>query len=382
MTKKLTIVLMIAALLVLGGCGQTASEEEDATTVNPWQPVGGAGFTDVDAFFVSLEIAANGTPYVAYRELGGARGESATVMKYSGVQWEFVGSAGLSEGDASYLSMEIADDDSIYLAYRGESATEAGKATVMEYNFGSKIWEAVPAIAISSGDTSYVDLATYSNNNPVIAYSDNSDSDKLTVLSYNGSAWSALGSVGISVGEARFIATAVDSGDVVYTAYCDSTYSDKVVVMYYDGTWHNKGNATGISNIVAKDIDIEIHPTSNQPYIVYSDGGDLFKVKVLRWDSTLGDWTSVGEPLTTGRGTYCNIEFNSLGVPYVAFSDTDRGEKTTVMAFVDGSWSYSGNPGLSSGSASYQSLAIDSGTDIPYVSYQDANGKLTVMKLN
>jgi hypothetical protein len=94
-----------------------------------WVEMGNTGFSSYSAVFTSLAIAPEGTPYVAYVDLNAAN--RATVMRYntSGDSWGAVGSVGFSAGGVPYISLAFAPDGTPYVAY--EDMGNDKKTTVM-----------------------------------------------------------------------------------------------------------------------------------------------------------------------------------------------------------------------------------------------------------
>ena len=86
-----------------------------AIAIPTWAPVGSAGFSAGIANYTSLSFAPDGTPYVAYRDVGNSN--KATVMKYTGSAWAPVpvGSTGFSVGAATYTSLSFAPDGTPYV---------------------------------------------------------------------------------------------------------------------------------------------------------------------------------------------------------------------------------------------------------------------------
>ena len=95
-----------------------------------WVAVGSAGFSAGQAYYTSLAIAPDGTPYVAYMDM--ANSNKATVMRYDGSAWMAVVGAGFSAGEIGSTSLAIAPDGTPSVAYADYG--NSGKATVMELN--------------------------------------------------------------------------------------------------------------------------------------------------------------------------------------------------------------------------------------------------------
>ncbi|MBY0203736.1 MULTISPECIES: S-layer homology domain-containing protein [Paenibacillus] len=93
-------------------------------------------------------------------------------------------------------------------------------------------------------------------------------------------------------------------------------------------------------------------------------------------------WASLGVPgISTGEAEYNSVALDPQNTPYVAFADKGNSGKATVMKFVNGQWQTVGSPEISSGKAYELFLGIDKqGT--PYLVYTDeANeGRLGVKR--
>ena len=92
-----------------------------------WVPVGSAGISADSTFSTSITIDRNGIPYVAYNSNDGA-----TVQQYRGGSWGIVGNAGFSPGFAGYTFIAAGNNDTPYVAYADYG--NSGKASVMKYN--------------------------------------------------------------------------------------------------------------------------------------------------------------------------------------------------------------------------------------------------------
>jgi hypothetical protein len=77
----------------------------------------------------------------------------------------------------------------------------------------------------------YISLCVF-NGTPYIAYIDGSNSERVTVMKFNGTSWGSVGSSGFSAGEASYTSLYVHDG-TPYVAYKDRANSDKATVMYF-----------------------------------------------------------------------------------------------------------------------------------------------------
>ncbi|MFA7242203.1 MAG: hypothetical protein WC091_18995 [Sulfuricellaceae bacterium] len=109
--------LAATALVALAALPQVAQAD--------WERLeGGAGAGSVALFnggYISFAIAPTGSPeagkpYVAYTNTGDMSNKTS-VMKFNGANWVAVGSAEFSAGGAEYISLAIAPDGTPYVAY-------------------------------------------------------------------------------------------------------------------------------------------------------------------------------------------------------------------------------------------------------------------------
>jgi hypothetical protein len=113
------------------------------------------------------------------------------------------------------------------------------------------------------------------------------------------------------------------------------------------------------------------NPANNEPYAVYTDWGDSYKISVKRY--TGASWVTVGN---SGFG---NVSNNSTSLafhpvtnePYVSFADNVEG-KVSVYRLSGSSWVPVGNTAFSVGyQALATTLAFNPVTKEPYVMYLD-----------
>jgi Putative Ig domain len=139
---------------------------------------------------------------------------------------------------------------------------------------------------------------------------------------------------------------------------------------------------------------ITLRDTSYTPATGLTDGVHVFYVQER---DSAGNWSAVtlssveivlgqtvgAQGFTAGAAKFISLAISRLGVPYVAFSDSSQGFKTTVMTFNGVSWSTVGTAGFSTGVANEVKLNIDP-DGVPYVAYIDVatGNKAMVMKLN
>lgn len=173
---------------------------------------------------------------------------------------------------------------------------------------------------------------------------------------------------------------------VTYTVYgVNGSYQNYIVTVTTQPTsfWIGVGNP-GFSESAVYNTTIAFNPTTNQPYIAYSDGGHSYAATVMRYDGT--NWMPVGSPGFSFAGAlYTSIAFNPANnQPYVAYSDYTTFGNATVMTFESNNWTPVGNILFSAGQANYINIAFKPSNNQPYVVYSDSgsSGNATVMQLD
>jgi type IX secretion system substrate protein len=292
-------------------------------------------------------------------------------------QWQNVGNAGFSAGEAEFTSLAIDGSGTPYVAFKDNGNSK--KATVMKYN--GSTWVTVGNAGFSAGKAEYTSLAIDGSGTPYVAYRNDASTNKATVMKYNGSSWVTVGNANFSAGVANYLSLAIDGSGTPYVSYQDGVNFYKATVMKYNGSsWVTVGNA-GFSTGIAYSTSIAIDG-SGTPYVAYGDYGNNFKATVMKYNGS--SWVNVGNAgFSAGDASYPSLAIDGSGVPYVAYRDNANSAKATVMKYVGSSWVSVGNVGFSAGQADWISLAID-GSGTSYVAYKDyANSKnATVMKYN
>lgn len=244
---------------------------------NDWISVGSASLPADPVGYTSLAIGPDGAPHVAYADYSIASGGKITVIKFSDGAWTTLGDAGFTAFDAAFISLAIAPDGQPYVAYSDYG--NVGMATVMKYSAGE--WTVVGGAGFSASTANATSLAIAPDGTPHVAYRDDGNDSKATVMAYKAGTWTAMGKAGFSASGADFTSLAIAPDGTPYVAYQDWANSSKATVMRYgDGSWHTVGSA-GFSASDAYSPFLAIAPDGT-PYVVYQDWAVGSKATVMK----------------------------------------------------------------------------------------------------
>jgi len=239
------------------GCETTWIESnvvKVAVAVYEWKFVGTEAFTTDEVADCKITIDSTGTPYIAFTD--GNASDLLSVMKYSGGQWNYVGTAGgITTNKANYICLEVDASGTPYVAYQDDVSK---KANVKKY-VGTNWVQVGNADFVQTYDE--ITLAINSSGNPVIAYQNSSPNAFKAV--FDGTNWGSYSQLG---SWSEYISFALDNNDV----YCA-----------YRNTWNNwlevtkNGNqicepTTGIYADV-EEISVNVDG-SGTPFVAFSSG--------------------------------------------------------------------------------------------------------------
>lgn len=220
------------------------------------QPVPTHGYSFATA------LSASGTQYIFYGDM--LRNGRATVRKFEGGQWQYVGLPAFSP-------------------HPGVGGS------------GIKY----PGIVINPAGIPYVMYCSGTNG-------------RLSVSRFTGGAWSSVGPAAVTAGEVFTAVIAMDNAGTPYIGYKEMDVDGKIFIKKFDGTaWVDVGPASGINltgNASGLSIDIS---DAGTPYIAYTYNDTLVAAK---FNGTT--WEKVGN--TEMKETFqCSIKLDNYGDPYL-----------------------------------------------------------------
>ncbi len=363
-----------------------------------WVTVGTAGFTAGTATHNDIAVTHDGHPIAVYRD--GSTSNRASVSRWNGTNWALVGSAGLSAGTAEFNSILIDETGQPIVAYK--DGTNNGRASARRFNGTS--WSNYGTAGFTSGSAEFIELAGSGSYGPFMVCKDAGLSGKIVVeafsctnptapvisptsgtfcggegilLSTSGQAntqmrWyrqltaATIDSVGNSrvispQGPVQRVAIAFDKAGTLYCAY--TFQNDAYVVRRVAGAWQQIG---GVALSSVDEIDLAIHPVTNEAYIIAETTTGSRPIVVRRFNGT--SWVTLQAP-DAGPTSYVDIAFAGGGTLYASYQRNVGGNVRVGLMRYEGPLWYahyqSSAPGAAP-DANFGSIAISS-SGIPMV---------------
>jgi hypothetical protein len=186
----------------------------------------GSGTTGAHAISF-LAFAPDGTPYRSYDS-----SNTIWVEKYDGSSWSNVG-AGITADGPYNAPLAFAPDGTLYIAYR-DSVGGAHKLTVKKYDGSNWVTVGNAGFSGSLGDDSGyrgdLSLTVDPDGVPYVAFRDVSNSEKVTVMRYDGSAWAT---VNTEPNPGRYPKVMIAPSGTLYLGYLSG---NTATVRKYDGS--------------------------------------------------------------------------------------------------------------------------------------------------
>lgn len=285
--------------------------------------------------------------------------------------WQAVGQAGFSTGEISSISQAF-NNGTPYVAFTDDA--NDFKATVMKFN-GSD-WEVVGPACFTDGDVMFLTIA-FDNQQPYVCFMDGANDYKATVMKFNGSGWEAVGMPGFSAGAAWCASMAFNNG-LPYVAYSDEANGYKATVMAFNGVSWEPVGAAGFTPSEAWTTTLAID--NGTPYVGFMDYAADYRATVMKFNGA--DWEVVGNAgFSAADVADLSLKFDN-GQGYVCFVDGAYGYKATVMKFSGNGWIPVGREGFTDGEAGSLCMGFEGGET--YVAYSDGvhGYKATVARFN
>ncbi len=346
---------------------------------NDWEDVGGMSSLGSHRF-ISMKLTSDGIPVLAYRS-SSSNDYKLMVQKYSAADynWIYIGNS-ISVDGADFVSLDL-DPISNHPVVVYSDKSEGGKASVQKYNGTS--WEYLGTPGFTTDQVVKNSIALASDGTPYIAYV-KFIGGGVFVEKFNGTNWELVGTSVDNTG-GRFMSLAMGPNNTPYVAYNNQLdqndlESGQINVKKFNGvTWelvgpaNFKGAQKGCGYLCLKFSD------SGTPYISFTDGdgdsnlgyndesGSASALSVLKFDGT--NWVPVGNyRFTEGKVRYPTLALHGE-TPYVGFEDRSTGEhKASVMKFDGSDWVYVGSPRFTNNNTHFTDVEVDANQNV-YLGY-------------
>lgn len=288
------------------------------------------------------------------------------------------GSAGFSPIDASQPAIAVNASGVPYVAFRDD--TDSGKATVMRLN--GSAWQVVGNAHFSRGGVGNLTMAFGPNDVPYVSFTETHYSGggvmySGTVMRLSGSTWQMVG--GGSFDPAGAMSMAFGPDGSLYAAYA-RVFTDAVGVRRLNaagtgwdevgGNSVNVNSGFGMVNRLVLAVG-----AGGRPHFAYATDETTSNAAVMRLNAGGTGWEMVGGGyVSTGSALFITLAVHPDGNPWVAFRDESGNFGTTVRRLNGSAWQTVGTAGFSGtsiGSTSYQVLRFNAAGK-PFVGFIDA----------
>ncbi|MCX2739066.1 cadherin domain-containing protein [Pontibacter anaerobius] len=288
--------------------------------------------------------------------------------------WQALGKLDFSEGVVWNTTIALDSKGMPYVAFKDEE--NGKKATVMKYNGNS--WETVGKVGFTGIEVFSPILALDPNDKPYIVYSHHPLGEKSTMMTFNGSDWETVGPEG-------FVNQGVQALDFDPTGIphvvCEVSGTRNVLVLrYHNSVWEEVGN-WGANYDRMGDRPVIAIDKSGTMYVAYIDVLSDSKLTVKKLVNN--NWVAVGAiGFSPEKSTAIAFKLDRAGNPYIAYkTDHTTGFKPSAMRYNGTSWESLGKVGFAEGEVLHITLDFDA-TGMPLMAYQDANRNVTVMRFD
>lgn len=340
-----------------------------------WQDVGSMSSLGSHRF-ISMKLTSDGIPVLAYRS-SSSNDYKLMVQKLntSSQDWDIIGNS-LSIDGTDFVSMDLdPTTNNPIVVYSDKS--EAGKASVLKYNGSS--WEYLGNPGFTNEQVFKNSIAISSDGTPYIAYV-KFVGGGVYVEKFNGTSWELVGTAVDNTG-GRFMSLALGPNNTPYVAYNNKLDQNdletgQINVKKFNGTtWefvgpeNFKGAQKGCGYLCLK------FSNSGTPYLSFTDGdgdsnlgfndesGSANALSVVKFDGT--NWVPVGDyRFTEGKVRYPTLALHGE-TPYVGFEDRSTGDhRASVMKFDGTNWVFVGSPRFTNNNTHFTDIEVDANKNI------------------
>lgn len=343
-----------------------------------WSIVGVEGFSPGQALNPNIAVTDQGVPYIVYIDTVNAHRENKpTVMKYNGTSWNVVGNSSFSYSAADFISLRVDHNGIPYVFYKETDTPQGNHDKAFLKKFNGTSWVDVGLnTGVSAGAASYLFMNIDNNNVLYVTYK---ESDAILVKKYNGSAWVQVGAVNSNIDYYNSICELAFDGDNIPFILYNSLYGASPRTIFkklVSGNWSSL-STEGLSDDGS--YNLLIHPTKGF-FVKTKDLPTAIDI-VRHFDGT--KWSLLGTQGFASGLLAPQFVVSKSGIAYVAFQDQLYNQRITVMKFDGSQWIVVGLPGLTQNRPGDFDFTV-SDNEIPYVAFTNStvDTKLSVKKFD
>lgn len=244
-------------------------------------------------------------------------------------------------------------------------------------NVKSQSWDYLGSAQFAQG---YSPDIAVQNGVVYVAFRDNSNNKKCSVMKFDGSSWVPVGDLGFTADEVREPSIEVSSSGEVYVAFKDYDQFNKCTVMKFDGSSWNVFGSPGIGGGTVDYVDLTLK--QDEPVVAFQKNNS--GAAVMEYNGSSFDFVSGSSGTTSGTANYIDIEVNNNNELLLAHRNIlSLNQYATVRKYDGTNWVDEANPNFSTGDVAFTTLTIDGATNTPYVAFKDQSsgnsGDLVVM---
>jgi len=385
-TSNVRYTIMITEL------SESAKGWTEVSVLDPITQTGIEGVTGAYAGAVMKISPVDNQPYVAF----GLRGadNKLTVAKFDGSTWVNVGPASFSPViSSSNFHMDIAPDGSPYVAFNDQEAANKGGMSVMKFNGAS--WENVGSAGFTNTTANYVGVAALEGA-IITSHQQNGKTGDferrtLVVSSNLGESWSSQALAPALVG----IATIADNGKVAYVYSRNASAPTACHIYQFGADGQPKAIVEnylpeGAQNIYLNGAEMMVAADGTLYLLASDDASDgVYKMRLQIFKN--GSFSSVGGdvlPIDFGakgyvRQWYLKPALSPDGTPYIVYNKYDEDNNLYFIYYdKEKGWSVPAKiidaPEKSAGDLNF---AFDAKGDA-YLTFTDKANKIHLLKYN
>lgn len=269
---------------------------------NNWIQVGSGPIDEGGALLFKLAFDSQNNPYLLWATTPSGYQFYSRVSKYENNEWSLVGSGNLSS-DLTYYqhSITIDENDQVSVA-----VCESTSTNINVYQYNGFTWDNITSTDNFVGE--YLDLVSNSQGDLYLGFPNALQGSQTSVMKYDGNAWESVGPIIIS-GVSSYHEMDINSNDEPYIAYVDDSFGEKATVKAYLSSEY------AIININSSSIvfpDTYIGQTAEETISISNSGNITLEVSDISSDNEAFTVNLNELTLEPGESQELIIEFSPL----------------------------------------------------------------------